>query len=298
VRDRRLPRPVEEGGDRARREDGSRAPREDGSPAPRESGNPAPQEDGNPAPLEDGDRALLEFMAEHRLVHAAHAQRLLGESRGAALARLRRLGARGYVRRERPFGGPRIFHLITATGLRAVGSALPAPKFRLSCHEHDIGVAWLWLAARAGAFGPLRGVLGERRMRSLDATVRDRGQPLAVRLGGVGAGGRERLHYPDLLLLTRTGRRVAVELELSAKGRQRRERILAGYAADARVDAVLYLVSRRSTGRAIQASARRLGIHELVHVQLAAVRVGGDARADPPLHPTRRCGRPAAAASR
>ncbi len=90
---------------------------------------------------------------------------------------------------------------------------------------------------------------------------------MGVRLGGTGPGGRERLHYPDLLLVTPDGRRIAVELELSAKGTARREKILAGYGADARIDAVLYLVDRPVLATAIRSSARRLGISHHVHVQ-------------------------------
>ena len=93
-----------------------------------------------------------------------------------------------------------------------------------------------------------------------------------MRLGGVGPGGRERLHYPDLLLIDPGGRRIAIELELSSKGRGRREKILAGYAADARVDVVLYLVRDGRIGRSIQKSARRLGIGPLVHVQRVELR--------------------------
>lgn len=210
-------------------------------------------------------------MAEHRLVHAAHVEKLLGVSNWTARARLRALSEAGYVRRERPFQGRTTFHLISAAGLRAVGSPLRAPRFDLSCHEHDIGLSWLWLAGRARAFGPLSSVIGERRMRSEDARALPGTQPFAVRLGGYGAGGRERLHYPDLLLVTEPGKRIAVELELSSKGRRRREQILGGYAADVRVDAVLYLVANRSVGRAIQASARAMGIENLVHVQTAAL---------------------------
>jgi hypothetical protein len=87
--------------------------------------------------------------------------------------------------------------------------------------------------------------------------------------------GRERTGYPDLLLIDRDGHRIAVELELSAKDRPRREKILAGYAADARIDAILYLVDRPAIGAAISASARRYGMSDLVHVQ--AVRWGKDA---------------------
>jgi hypothetical protein len=60
---------------------------------------------------------------------------------------------------------------------------------------------------------------------------------------------------------------VAVELELTAKSRARRERILAGYGSDPRIDAVLYLVDQPALATSIQASARRLGISQLIHVQ-------------------------------
>ena len=39
----------------------------------------------------------------------------------------------------------------------------------LTNYWHDVGAAWLWLAARNGAFGPMREVLAERVMRSRDA---------------------------------------------------------------------------------------------------------------------------------
>jgi len=89
---------------------------------------------------------------------------------------------------------------------------------------------------------------------------------LGVRLGGLGPRGQERLHYPDLLLHTTDGRRVALELELSSKG-HRLETILAGYGADPRIDGVVYLVESAAVARSVQAAARRLGVSSLVHVQ-------------------------------
>ncbi len=47
----------------------------------------------------------------------------------------------------------------------------------------------------------------------------------------------------------------------------RRERILTGYAADRRIDAVVYLVERPSVGRAIERTARQMGISDIVRVQ-------------------------------
>jgi DNA-binding MarR family transcriptional regulator len=216
---------------------------------------------------------MLELASEHRVILASHAATFLGTSSAAAAKRLRALSAAGYITTSRLFTGQPACYQITRRGLEAIGSALPRPHVDLRAYAHDVGLAWLWLAARDGTFGPLREVLSERTLRSRDGLPRaDRQeagaeQPLGVRLGGRGAGGRERLHYPDLLLVTPEGRRVAVELELSPKSQARRERILAGFGSDPRIDAVLYLVDRPALAASIRSSARRLGISELVHVQ-------------------------------
>ena len=231
--------------------------------------------------ITERDRELLAFMAEHRLVLSAHVEALLGVSASAAAGRLRALAAGGFISSRRIFHGQPAAHQISRTGLRAIGSQLPRPQIDLRCYAHDVDLAWLWLIARSGTFGPLREVLSERQLRSRDARgaadtrspgagARPDFEPLGVRLGGTGPHGRPRLHYPDLLLITPRGRRVALELELSAKGQVRREQILAGYGSDARVDGVLYLVKDPRIARSIRASARRLGISWLVHVQRAS----------------------------
>lgn len=219
------------------------------------------------------DLPLLELASEHRVILPGHAAVLLGVSEPTAGGRLRRLAAGGYLVRHRVFAGHPACYQATRKGLEAIGSRLPRPRLDLGGYDHDIGLAWLWLAARSGAFGPLDEALSERTLRSRDGRAQ-RGNsghaltgPLGVRLGGTGWHGRERLHYPDLLLITPEGRRIAVELELTTKGRARREQILAGYGSDARIDAVLYLVEHPSAARVLRSSARRLGIGHLVHVQ-------------------------------
>jgi hypothetical protein len=215
------------------------------------------------------DMLLLRFVAEHRLVLAGHVQALLGISTAASYARLRGLTAAGYLRHENVFHRQPGCYQATRKGLAAIDSRYSTRQINLGEYQHDVGVAWLWLAARHGAFGPMGEVIAERRLRSHDATPGRTADPFGVRLGGYGPRGRERLHYPDLVLVTPDGKRIAVELELSGKGRTRREKILSGYAADARVDAVLYLVEHRNHGlaRSIRESARRAGIDSIVHVQ-------------------------------
>lgn len=208
-----------------------------------------------------------------------HVVALLDTTDHGAAARLGRLAKAGYIDSVRLFHNQPAMHLIARDGLKVLGSTLPPPKVDVHSYQHDVGVAWLWIAARRGTFGPLRDIVGERRMRSHDG-VRDRdSEPFAVKLGGLGPWGRERLHYPDLLLRTVDGRQVALELELSSKGRARRERILAGYAGDPRFDGVVYLVQNASIARSVQAAARRLGIASLVHLQRVRSTVSSPAAA-------------------
>lgn len=229
--------------------------------------------------LGEQDIELLWFLAEHRMALPDHVAALLRSTEQAAGARLSRLAKAGYVESVRLFHNQPVMHLIARDGLKVLGSTLPAPKLDVHSYQHDVGVAWLWIAARRGMFGPLREVVGERRMRSHDG-ARDRDhEPFAVKLGGVGPWGRERLHYPDLLLRTADGRRVALELELSSKGRARRERILAGYAADPRFDEVVYLVQNAAVARSVKSAARRLGISSLVHIQRVRSTVANPAAA-------------------
>jgi hypothetical protein len=235
--------------------------------------------------LTDRDRELLEFASEHKLFLVDHAAALLGMSPDAVGRRIRALVADGSLHQDRPFDKQPACYQITHRGLGAIESALGAPRAVDRAHyRHDVGLVWLWLAARAGVWGELSALVSERAMRSTDRSLqisdaaRDAaaaGQRFGVRLGGTGPAGRERLHYPDLLLVDRDGRRIAVELELSAKSPPRREGILAGYAIDPRIDVVLYLVDRPAVARSVRGSARRLGISDLVHIQ--RVKWGKDA---------------------
>ena len=217
--------------------------------------------------LTERDLRVLSFMAEHRLVLETHIQKLLGTSADATRTRLRALARAGYVTHRRVFDAEPAVCQIRRSGLAAISSRLQPPQLKLGCYAHDVGAGWLCLAAREGTFGLMREVIAERELRSHDGRVDRDAEPYGVRLGGVGPHGRERLHYPDLLLITPEGRRIAVELELSSKGTRRREHILGGYGADGRIDAVLYLVENPSLARAIEQSAERVGVDDRVHVQ-------------------------------
>jgi len=240
--------------------------------------------------LTEPDVCALGFLAEHRLVLPAHVAALLDTSLTAATARLRKLAKARLLRKECVFGHQPPYQ-ITRRGLAAIGSSLPTPRGDPRVYEHDVGVAWLWLAARAGTFGPLEAVVGERRLRSHDGAREPESEPLGVRLGGTGPWGRERLHYPDLLLRTADGRRIALELELTPKSRTRLEAILAGYGADPRIAGVVYLVERAAIARAVETGARRVGVSDLVHVQRVRSTVSAPAARTPGVNRAPEAGR-------
>jgi hypothetical protein len=224
------------------------------------------------------DGQILSFLADHQVVLDRQVAALTGNSAEALAKRLRRLETAGYLRRVQVF--EEFCCLIRQPGLRALGSRLRAPKPTLRTYKHDVGLAWLWLAAQRGAFGPVAEVLAERRLRSHDESGVAPHEPYAIRLGGHDADGRERRHYPDLLLVDGRGRRLALELELSRKQISMREKIIAGYGADRRVDGVTYLVESNSEGRAIgrsvEATARRMRLLDRVTVRLITPIRGAD----------------------
>jgi hypothetical protein len=244
------------------------------------------------------DLRILAFVAEHRIVVSAHVQALIGVGESVAYGRLRALTKRGLLDYDRLLHGRPGWYQITRRGLAIIDSELPAPRLDLHCYRHDIGAAWTWLAASRGAFGRVERIVSEREMRSRDGVSaaaggargerapdagEEREPPYGVHLGGVGARGQIRLHYPDLLLIGPGGERVAVELELSAKGGRRLETILAGYGADPSISAVLYLAEKPAIQRGVRAAAARLGISDRVHVHpLAwAPRADPDAKRPP-----------------
>lgn len=220
---------------------------------------------------------MLAFAAEHRFVLADHLARLLAISRDAASTRMRALRAAGYLVDAQPLREEPPLYQVTTAALRAIRSDLPRPRtVDLSTYRHDAGLAWLAVAAERGIFGPLSEIVSERRMRSEDRRGDERAETHGVRLGSVGRDGRQRLHYPDLVVTTATGHRVAFELELSTKEPRRREQILAAYSADPRIDAVVYLADHPSRRRALQESVRRVGISDRVRVE--QVGLGHDAQ--------------------
>jgi hypothetical protein len=222
--------------------------------------------------LTEREASVLGPLAEHRILIVPQVALLLGVSDSTALRRLSQLENERLLELQRIFKGVPAAATIRSRGLRALGSSLKPPQLNFNEYRHDVGVGWLWLAARAGSFGELRGLTTDRRMQAEDAAAlaAGRGSRWGVGVGLLGSHGQPQRHYPDLTLDMASGHRVAIELELTAKSSRRLNRIMIGYASDASIDSVLYLAANRSIATRVQESARRAGIPERVHVQLLA----------------------------
>lgn len=210
---------------------------------------------------------MLRFAAEHPFVVAAQVAQLLGVTETTAQARLVRLTNAEHLRCGPGLASRPAAYQIRPAGLRAIGSDLRAPgPVNQATYRHDLGVGWLMLDALRGRFGPLREILGERRMRSYDGRRADGAARFGSPFVGAGRAGLPRLNYPDLVLVDAAGRRIAFELELSDKGRLRRQAILEAYAADRRIDAVVYLVDQDTLRPTIAHEAQHVGAQDLVGV--------------------------------
>jgi hypothetical protein len=220
--------------------------------------------------ISDRDREALALLAEHRVMVLPQVAHGLGVAESTASSRLRHLRELRLIGYEAIFRQQPPAAWITRRGLNAIESRLPPPSVDLKGYRHDIGVGWMWLAARDGVFGPTREVIGEREMRSHDLRPGRTAEPFGIALGGLDSYGRMTRHYPDLLITTGDGRRVAFELELTAKSTRRLDTIMRGYGGDGRIDGILYAVPSASLRRLITDAATRGRVSDLVGVRQIA----------------------------
>ncbi len=192
--------------------------------------------------------------AEHVTVH-------FSIGRSVAYARLGSLQRGGLLERRTLLHAEPGLYVATRAGLRWCGLERLGP-FRLSvagfAHAREVAT----VAARL--HGLLAGweILGERELRLAEA--------LAGRLiGSVNVGelpdGRPAVHRPDLLLAGPAGRTVALEVELSIKGRGRLLAICRAYGRARHIGSVYYLAAP-APGRAVKRVVAELRAQDRITV--------------------------------
>ena len=224
--------------------------------------------------MSEVDEEVLRYVAHHPFVLVSHVQALLELQEQAAAEQLASLSADGLIRLAPGLRNQLAGYQITRSGLAQNGSDLPVPRVDLRRYWHDIGVVWLWLAARNGVFGAIERVFSEREMRAADkadaaATYAfDLELSPAVRAKAADAsfgatlesdvpGDPPRVQYPDLVLVVPSGR-IAVQLLLTGVGRDPLEAILSGYALKSSITDVLCLVDSSAVALAVHVQEVRL----------------------------------------
>jgi hypothetical protein len=207
------------------------------------------------------DREIVDWIGRLGAASADHVMHRFGMGRTQAYARLSRLVRDGLLEQRRLLYGEPGLYLATAEGLRWCGLArLGTHRIRTAGVVHACQIATV--AVELTAELPGWSVLSEREIRSQEV---DDGELLGSGVTGELAGGRRALHRADLLLVSGSGRRVAVELELSVKARRRLLAICRGWGR-ARHVAHIYYLAAPAAARAVRRAVRDLRAEDRITV--------------------------------
>lgn len=195
----------------------------------------------------DRDLAIVGWLGRLRFAEAAQVSRRFGLGERHAYRRLRGLVAAGLLDHRRVFHNQPGAYWATRAGLDAAGLRLPPAGIDIRTYEHDRLAAALAIDL-ADEFGS-DPIVTEREVRSLDAAA-DTLRYAVVRPG------RRGLHFPDLAVDGSDGRPLAIEVELTAKGRGRLDSIVAGYVRARHIAGVRYYAAPAAMPGLARAVAR------------------------------------------
>ncbi len=206
------------------------------------------------------DREIVSWLGRVGAAEAGHVMGRFGMGRSKAYARLAALVRQGLVIHHRDTLGSCGLYTLSRKGLRAAGqSGLGLQRLPVAADAHTRRLTGVVVELELGLAG--WDVLGERELRWLE---RDTRQLIgSVRLGTI--AGQEVLHRPDVALLSRAGRVVSVELELTPKSQRRLASICRGYARARHLHAVYYLATR-GAARAVIRAVREVHAEERITV--------------------------------
>lgn len=174
--------------------------------------------------LTDRDMSLLRWVNGFGFADIDHIARKLNVKRPTAYARAQKLVLANYLIHERIFHNRNGVYRVTKKGVQASSDYLSAiRKINIGKYEHDIRLVDISFVI-AEKYPDVAEFVPERRVRHA--------------LGYLGVGSRGHICDGELLL---GEKKAALELELSSKGRMRRESIIRYYTKNIDYEEVWYI---------------------------------------------------------
>jgi hypothetical protein len=207
------------------------------------------------------DLQMVRWVGRLRFVEARQVARRFGMDDRNVYRRLRGLVSLSLLEHRRVFHAQPGAYTATRDGLEAAGVALPPARLDIRTYSHDREVASLMVALEC-EFG-VASVVTERELRSLDVGAPERPR-YAVWRGAERT--RRGLHFPDLAVELGGGGVLAVEVELSAKGRTRLASIVAAYVRARQVERVRYYAAPGAIA-GVRRAVRRVGAEALFEIR-------------------------------
>ena len=203
------------------------------------------------------DLEIARWIGRLRFAEARQVARRFGMDERNAYRRLAGLVSLSLLEHRRVFHGVPGIYMATHRGLEAAGLRLPTPRLDVRTYAHELAAATL-LIDLEHEFGKAA-VLTERELRH-----RDSGVPAEPRYGVFLGAQRTRrgLHFPDLAVERIEERPLAIELELTAKGRTRLEAIVSAYVRARQIASVRYYLAPAAR-KGVERAVERLSAHDL-----------------------------------
>jgi hypothetical protein len=206
------------------------------------------------------DAGIVDWIGRLGAAGAEHVMTRFQMSRSTAYERLNSLTKDGLLEHHAVlFGRPGMYSASSA-GLRWQAlDRLGICRVRPGGFEH----AWQVAQTAVELHRSLSGwdILSERELRTIEADSRD--LYASIQIGQI--SGHPRLHRPDLVLASSSGRVVPVEVELSIKAASRLAAICRGWARARHISSVYYLAAA-GPARAVQRAVRSASATDRVTV--------------------------------
>jgi DNA-binding MarR family transcriptional regulator len=171
--------------------------------------------------LTERDMEMLNFINDFGFCEMPQIEKRFSLKKPRSYQLIKRLIKTGFLRHERVFYGQHGIYRLTRKGSRCT-ELPPLARITLANYKHDIELIEVYLKLRD--LHPEAQWISERKLK------RDK------YIDGLGKRG----HLPDGMLIFPDGKEVAIEIELTAKGKNRVEKILKWYAGEFDIKEVWY----------------------------------------------------------